>query len=135
MTLHGKFLYRDCCDAKLPWDVNLPPDLQSRWSVWERNLPVHVSAPRSLMKYQQPIEEIDLHTFGHASRQGVAATVVAVVRQSSGISKSLVASKSQLAKKNLTIPRLELVSAHMASSLVDNVRQTLEDFSIKQVFG
>ena len=30
---------------------------------------------------------------------------------------------------------MELVSAHMASSLVDNVRQTLEDFSIKQVFG
>ena len=86
------------------------------------------------MKYQEPIEEIDLHTFGHARRQGVAATVVAVVRQSSGISKSLVASKSRLAKKNLTIPRLELVSAHMAMA-IDNVRQTLEDFSIKQVFG
>lgn len=93
-----------------------------------------MSAPRSLVKYQEPIEEIDLHTFGDASRQGVAATVVAVVRQSSGISKGLVASKSRLAKKNLTIPRLELVSAHMASNLVDNVRQALEVFPVKQVF-
>ena len=135
LTLHGKFLYRDCCDAKLPWDANLPPDMQTRWSVWEQNLPDHVSAPRSLVKYQEPIEEIDLHTFGDASGQGVAATVVAVVRQSSGISKGLVASKSRLAKKNLTIPRLELVSAHMASNLVDNVRQALEGFPIKQVFG
>ena len=135
MTLHGKFLYRDCCDEKLPWDANLPPDLQTRWSVWEQNLPDHVSAPRSLVKYQEPIEEIDLHTFGDASGQGVAATVVAVVRQNSGISKGLVASKSRLAKKNLTIPRLELVSAHMASNLVDNVRQALEGFPVKQVFG
>ena len=123
------------CDVKLPWDANMPPDLQTRWSVWEENLPDHVSAPRSLVKYQEPIEEIDLHTFGDASGQGVAATVVAVVRQSSGISKGLVASKSRLAKKNLTIPRLELVSAHMASNLVDNVRQALEGFPIKQVFG
>ena len=135
VTLHRKFLYRDCCDAKLPWDANLPPDLQTRWSVWKQNLPDHVSAPRSLVKYQEPIEEIDLHTFGDASGQGVAATVVAVVRQSSGISKGLVASKSRLAKKNLTIPCLELVSAHMASNLADNVRQALEGFPIKQVFG
>ena len=94
-----------------------------------------MSAPRSLVKYQEPIEEIDLHTFGDASGQGVAATVVAVVRQASGNSKGLVASKSRLAKKNLTIPRLELVSAHMASNLVDNVQQALEGFPVKRVFG
>ena len=87
------------------------------------------------MKYQEPIEEINLHVFGDASGQGVAATVVAVVRPSSGISKGLVASKSRLVKKNLTIPRLELVSCHMASNLVDNFRQALEGFPVKQVFG
>ena len=87
------------------------------------------------MKYQESIDEIDLHTFGDASGQGVAATVVAVVRQASGNSKGLVASKSRLAKKNLTKPRLELVSAHMASNLVDNVRQALEGFPVKKVFG
>ena len=97
VTLRGKFLYRDCCDAKLPWDANLPPDLQTRWSVWEQNLPDHVSAPRSLVKYEEAIEETELHTFGDASGQGVAATVVAAVRQSSGISKGIVASKSRVA--------------------------------------
>ena len=94
-----------------------------------------ISPVRSLVNYQEPIEDIDLQTFGDASGQGVAATVVAVMRQSSGISKGLVASKFQLAKKNLTIPCLELVSAPMASNLVDNVRQALEGFPIKQVFG
>ena len=51
VTLHGKVLCRDCFDAKLPWDANLPPDLQTRWSVWEQNLLDHVSALRSLVKY------------------------------------------------------------------------------------
>ena len=64
-----------------------------------------------------------------------AATVVAVVRQASGTSKGLVASKSRLAKKNLTIPRFELVFAHMANNLVDNIRRALEGFLVKKVFG
>jgi hypothetical protein len=135
ITLRGKFLYRDACDAKVPWDASLPQELQAKWSTWEQSLPDHVGAPRSLVKTQEPIEQIELHAFGDASGQGVAATVVAVVRQGSGESKGLVASKSRLAKKNLTIPRLELVSAHMASNLVDNVLQALEGFPVKKVFG
>ena len=30
VTLHGKFLYRDCCDVKLPWVANLPLIFKSR---------------------------------------------------------------------------------------------------------
>lgn len=44
----------------------------------------------------------------------------AVITQASGVSKGLIAAKSRLAKKNLTIPRLELVAAHMAANLVDS---------------
>ena len=135
VTLHGKFLYRDSCDVKLPWDANLSHELQAKWSIWEQHLPNRISTPRSLVKYQEPIDDIGIHTFGDVSGQGVAATVVAVVRQASGTSKSLVASKSRLAKKNLTTPYLELVSAHMASNLVDNVRQALKGFPVKKVFG
>ena len=51
------------------------------------------------------------------------------------MSKGLIAAKSRLAKKNLTIPRLELVSAHMAANLVENVRVALEGYPIKSVHG
>ena len=135
VTLQGKFLYRDCCDAKLPWDNKLPNELEVRWSTWENNLPDHVRTPRTLAKHQEAINEIELHTFGDASGKGVAATVIAVVRQASGTSQDLVAAKSRLAKKNLTIPRLELVSAHMATNLVHNVREALVGFPMNQVFG
>ena len=83
VTLHGKFLYRDSCGANLPWGANLPHELQAKWSIWQQNLLDHVSTPKSLIKCQEPIDEIDLHTFGDMSGQGVAATVVAVVRQAS----------------------------------------------------
>ncbi|XP_028408199.1 uncharacterized protein LOC114530777 [Dendronephthya gigantea] len=135
ITLQGKFLYRDCCDSKVPWDAKLPCELEARWTAWEKSLPENVAAPRSLAKFQEPIEDIRLHTFGDASIQGVGATVIAVVRQASGTTQGLVAAKSRLAKKNLTIPRLELVSAHMATNLVDNVREALEGFPVSQVFG
>ena len=61
--------------------------------------------------------------------------MIAVVRQASGTTQGLVAAKSLLAKKNLTIPRLELVLAYMATNLVDNVREALEEFPVCQVFG
>ena len=41
---------------------------------------------------------------------------------------SLLAAKACLAKKGLTTPRLELISAHMAANLVDNVTSALEGY-------
>ena len=66
---------------------------------------------------------------------GVSATVHAVVRQRSVVNAGLLAAKARLAKQGLTIPRLELVSAHMATNLIHNVRRALEGFPVKQSFG
>ncbi|XP_028416264.1 uncharacterized protein LOC114540190 [Dendronephthya gigantea] len=135
ITLQGKFVYRECCDAKVPWDAKLPRKLEARWTAWQKSLPENVTAPRSLAKFQELIEDIRLHTFGDASIQGVGATVIAVVQQASGTTQGFVAAMSRLAKKNLTIPCLYVVSAHMAANLVDNVREALEGFPVSQVFG
>ena len=45
-----------------------------------------------------------------------------VSRQPSGVTAQLVAAKGRLAKRDLTIPRLELIGAHMASNLLANVK-------------
>ena len=58
--------------------------------------------------------------------------VYAVVHQASGVSRGLLAAKSRLAKKGLTIPRLELVSAHMAANLAENVKNALEGRPVGQ---
>ena len=129
-TLGGKFLYCDICDAKLAWDAKLPSNLIQSWVHWEEKLPSHVTVPRSLAAHQEDIQAIELHAFGDASGKGVAAAVYTVVVQEKGVNQVLVASRARLAKKGLTIPRLELVSGHMAMNILSNVSEALEGFSV-----
>ena len=79
ISLGGKLLYRDGCDAKLNWDTNLPSKLMQNWIRWEERLPKQLTVPRSLAAYQEDIQSIELHAFGDASGKGVAAAVYAVV--------------------------------------------------------
>ena len=75
-----------------------------------------------------------LHAFGDTSGCGISSAVYAVITQTSGVSKGLTAAKSSLTKKNLTIPKLELVAAHTTANLVDNVRTALEEYPITSVY-
>ena len=100
-----------------------------------RSLPNQVQVPRSLPAFKETIEAVDLHAFGDTSGAGTAAAVDAVVHQASGINQGLLAAKLRLAKKGLTIPRVELVSAHMAANLVENVKKALQDQPVRSVHG
>ena len=130
ITLQGKLLYRDACEEKRAWDAPLSFPLEQQWQKWERSLPQHVTCPRALTSVQEPIEDIKLHAFGDASGKGVAASVYAVIKQSSAINQGLVTSKARLAKQGLTIPRRELVSGHMAVNLLTNVQDALKGFPV-----
>ena len=118
-TLGGKLIYRDACLNKVSWDTELNPRLVLRWNKWAHSLPPEKdTVPRSFVRFREPIPELELHTFGDASKYGVGAAVYAIARQPSGVTAQLVAAKGRLAKRDLTIPRLELVGAHMASNLL-----------------
>ena len=60
----------------------------------------------------------------------MAASVYAVIKQSSAINQGLVTAKARLAKQGLTIPRRELVSGHMAVNLLTNVQDALQGFPV-----
>ena len=93
-------------------------------------LPEITAVPRSLSCFRELIEAIDVHTFGDASEVGVSTSVnCAVVHQ------GLIAANSRLAKKGLTVPRLELVSAHMAANLATNATDALKGYPVKSVNG
>ena len=87
------------------------------------------------MNHREPVLELELHAFGDASTHGVGATVYAVVRQQAGTTQRLVAAKGRLAKQGLTVSRLELISAHMATNLVTNVRNTLDGLPTPTVYA
>ncbi|CAB4007533.1 Hypothetical predicted protein [Paramuricea clavata] len=96
------------CEANLAWDGEFPETLTERWEEWYERFPERYTVPRTLAPNQQPILSVSLHAFGDASKDGVAAAVYAVIEQEHGITQGLVCSKSRIAKRNLTIPRLEL---------------------------
>ena len=125
-TLRGKLIYRAVCDSKRAWDAELSRDMTKAWVKWESGLSQSFEVPRSLAVHREEIEGIELHSFGDASANGVAACVYAVVRQAAGTNQGLIAARSRLSKQGLTIPRLELVAGHMAVNLITNVREALE---------
>ena len=84
----------------------------------------------NIPRYQEEINEIQFHAFGDTSGRGVYAAVYVVVKQASGISQPLLAAKSHLARQGLTIPRLELMSGHIALNLITNVHQALEGLTL-----
>lgn len=55
--------------------------------------------------------------------------------QPSVTNKELLVSESPISKKDVTIPRFELVSSHMGSNLVFNVLSALKTKNIRSVFG
>ena len=85
---------------------------------------MNLTVPRAIAPYQ-PISSLILHSFGDASAKGVTAAVYTVVHKDQGVTQQLVCAKSRLAKKNLTIPRLELVTGHMAMNLIANIQAAL----------
>ena len=90
LTLVGKQIYRDACDSKIPWDVDLNGNLLQRWEKWEGSLPPEIVVPRSIVSHQEEVTAIELPTFGDASIEGVGAAVYAVVKQPSGTTQQLV---------------------------------------------
>ena len=121
------------CNEKQAWDVELSEPLQRKWKKGEQSSPERGCAAFTC-QIQEPLV-VELRSFGDASRQGVGATVYAVVRQPSGKTERLVAAKAQLAKQGKTIPRLQLVAEHTATNLVTNVKNALEGLPISRIYG
>jgi len=135
VTLKGKVIFRDVCDKKQAWDAKLAGPLLWRWQKWVQSLPTEVAVPRSITSFQEPLQDVELHSFGDGGKLGVGAAVYAVVRQESGTTQRLVAAKACLAKGGLSIPRLELVAGHMATNLLTNMRSALEGLPVSNVYG
>ena len=135
VTLQGKQIYREVCDHKGAWDAPIPENLRVRWLKWKQSLPDEIVVRRPIAPHQQPVLSFELHVFGDTSTHGVGAAVYSVVRQEDGITQTLVAAKARLDKRDLTVPGLELVRAHMATNLVVNVKNALKNLPEPTVNG
>ena len=78
---------------------------------------------------------IDIHVFRYSSSLGTRARAYAVIRQPFETKHVLVASKTRLSQKPLTIPRLELVAAQMVANLASNIRNSFANYKIRDKFS
>ena len=100
-----------------------------------QSLPKEISVPRSITSLGRAITSLEVHGFGDASVIRCSALVYLVIHQDEWMNQGLLTAKSRLSKRDLTMPRLELVASHMTSNLVHNVAKALSRYPITGKFG
>ena len=138
MIIQGKMLFQQSTRLNVTWDESLPRGLAIRWSMWLISLE-HISSlrfPRCVIPEEFVDGSIELHHFCDASEVGYGAcTYVRAINRLGQIHVSLLISKNRLAPvKPVTIPRLELLSAVVASKLDCVVRRELDVELMKSTF-
>ena len=129
-TVRGKAIYRDACDECKSWNTAVSDKITQQWNKWTNQLR-NIQVPRSIPRGVNDISSVHLHVFADASKTACSAVAIAVIEHSSGVVKGLLTSKSRISKRNTTIPRLELISGHMAANLAKNINTALRCWLIK----
>ena len=93
---------------RIPWNNEILHEIENRSVKWVNGLNIKIEIPRS-NNIRETIQNIDIHLFSDVSINGVYPVAYAVIYHPNKISQGLITSKSRLAKRNLTITRLELI--------------------------
>lgn len=130
MTLGAKKLIQDLTRLNVEWDANVPGEIKGQWVQWLENLQqiTGIKVRRCLKPegINKP-DNIQLHVFADASEVGYG--VVAYLRcvTAGEVTCRLVMGKARLAPvKRVSIPRLELMAAVLASKVKCLVENELE---------
>ena len=126
----AKLILQDLCRKRLDWDEEIPEEFLKRWQAWLQELPKleQLAVDRCFKTADlDEVQTAELHHFADASQHGYGAVTYLKVEDKNGNSKcSFVMGKSRLAPiKPVTIPRMELSAAVVATKLDKITRQEL----------
>ena len=48
VLLIGKILFRNLCDLRIPWDNEIPQEIENKWVKWVNGLNIKIEIPRSI---------------------------------------------------------------------------------------
>ena len=129
MVLVGKLLFQDATRLKYAWDEELPREFGNRWVSWLKSL-CELSKIR-IRRCVKPTEfddsVMELHHFSDSSERAFGCcSYLRCIDKKGCIHTSLLISKSKVAPmKAVTIPRLELQAAVLASQVDVLLRKQL----------
>jgi len=129
-TVIPKLLLQETWRLRIPWDKPLPDELLHTWDSWVTDLS-HIrnfEVNRKFFNDPGPHPFCSLHGFSDASEKAYGAAVYLRILTKEGIAHTaLVTAKARvLPTKHVTIPRAELVAAHLLSKLLAHTTELLQ---------
>ena len=127
----AKVILQDLCRKKLEWDDPIPDAEKGRWLKWLQDLPkleqFSVDRCFKAQNFGKTVS-LQLHHFSDASQQGYGAVSYLRSLDDEGVIHcSFVMGKARTAPlKSITIPRLELSAAVLASRLDKIIRREFD---------
>ena len=135
VTIVGKMIFSKVCERKtISWHSEIPIDILDLWEKWIKTLKEmpYISVPRCVIP-NGGYAHLTMHGFSDASKNALCAAVYMVpIAQDGRTDQNLLVSKARIAKKNVSIPRLELTAAVMLAKLMTNVCEILHGYMIHE---
>ena len=124
-----KMFFKELCEENWDWDQELTGKTLSRWKSLLSSLKEvpTLSIPRTYVPSLHSSTTVcSLHGFSDASTKAYAAVIYLVTHTNTQRQVSFVASKTRISpRRELTVPRLELLSALLLARLIRSVTKIL----------
>ena len=123
-VIKAKLIIQELWRLIIAWDDELSYDILQKWQSWKEGSKASrtISIPRWYGFHRDKCQNVQLHVFCDASEITDGAVTYFCTETRGCINVSFVISKTRLAPiKSLTVPRLELQAAVMASRLRSNI--------------
>ena len=101
---------------------------------WVKGLNIKIEIRRSII-IRENMTNINIHHFSDASITRVSKVAYAVIYQPNNIRQGLITSNSRLAKRNLTMPCLELIAAQMSANLAQYIKNGLNNQNVRKFYA
>ncbi|XP_035220034.1 uncharacterized protein LOC118193099 [Stegodyphus dumicola] len=137
ITVIPKLILQETWNQKIKWDEDLPLPLSEQFGTWLNQLPLlsQIEIPRWLNIDYENEDTVVLHVFSDASKRAYATCAFLRAETIEGVKVQLVSARSRIAPiKELTIPRLELLSCLIGARLAKTILSDLKLKNCRTVF-
>lgn len=128
VVVQGKLIIQSAWKLNVNWDDQLPESLSKEWMQFHKALPhLHdISIPRWISSLPQS-EITEIHVFTDSSSYAYGAVAYAITGKGEGknVSHILIAKSKVAPIETPTIPRLELLAAHLGARLLEKIRNAI----------
>ena len=88
---------------------------------------------KSLIKDCKKVKAVHIHQFSDASEIACSTVSIAVIDRDTDKVMGLLTSKCRIAKRNTSMPRLELIGGHMSANMISNLRRALKGLPVVSI--